>query len=760
MADTAPPSLDVAITYAVGNDPEIHEWSGDGEDELVARVSVFDTRCAAVYLTEKTDIAFRPFGLDLFDKLVQSCKSVRALLEGEQRAVSVDRLGSLRQQIPEGTRAGKLIASISSLTKPEQVEALSRLSTDEDARLVLLQKSLLDLQVNDPHKLTRELALRSGRMKALAAHLRTVEVALQDQALATVLETRAQGRRKSEEAKRLREATVSAGRLPGTGSESWTALWEAAHQFSEEHAYPGRPFPVVEGDALCVLCQQGIDDPVADRLRQFQSFVASVTEQELRETRESFAKQRKMFNELATFPEGVREYVKELRIEHEDLATAVEAALATNEKRREAVARALHEDQDLPNGCPALVAISGQVDDLAHQIDSRIATLQSNASDETRRQIALEAEELRARKLLQAHEKEVFDEVERRQKYAAYALCIDETRTQAITQKSTAVTKTAVSERLERQFKDELKTLGFRHIEVDLREAGGAEGILYHKLVLTRAPGVELTRVVSEGEQRCLSIAAFFAELCTAEDRSGIVFDDPVSSLDYMWRDAVARRLVQEAKQRQVIVFTHDVYFLLRLKHMAKEMGVDQSDQHVRHTYNGAGVCTEELPWVALPVKKRIGFLKNRWQDADKLCRQGNVAAYEEEAAYLYGLLRESWERALEEVLLEGVVERYRPGVQTQQIASIADITPEDCHAVEAAMSKTSRWLPGHDEAPAARAPVPAPEELKDDIEALATWVSAINARRNQTRGPLAAAGETPSVGSRVPPETASPEAG
>ena len=46
-----------------------------------------DAHCAAVYLTEKTDVAFRPFGLDLFDKLVKACKAVRGRLESEQRAL-------------------------------------------------------------------------------------------------------------------------------------------------------------------------------------------------------------------------------------------------------------------------------------------------------------------------------------------------------------------------------------------------------------------------------------------------------------------------------------------------------------------------------------------------------------------------------------------------------------------------------------------------------------------------------------------------
>ena len=37
----------------------------------------------------------------------------------------------------------------------------------------------------------------------------------------------------------------------------------------------------------------------------------------------------------------------------------------------------------------------------------------------------------------------------------------------------------------------------------------------------------------------------------TLENFSGIVFDDPVSSLDHEWRDKVACRLVEEAEKRQ-----------------------------------------------------------------------------------------------------------------------------------------------------------------------------------------------------------------
>lgn len=730
VSGTTPLAPVVAIKYKVGAEPDPREWAGGNEDEFVSRVSVFDTQCAAVYLTEKTDVAFRPFGLDLFDKLVKVCKAVRAKLESEQRALGANAMTTVQAKIPEGTAVAKFLANVSSLTKPEAVQSLAKLSPEEDTRLALLEKSLLDLQANDPEKLIRQLTVRVGRVQALVRHLKEVEAALSDDTLRAVFDARTEGRRKSEEAKRLREATFPQGLLQGTGTDPWAALWESARRFTQEHAYPDKPFPVVGDGAQCVLCQQDLNHAAAHRLKQFEDFVASTVERELRQIRDTFTRQRKAFADLKTTTEAVDETLKEIRIEHEAVADTISAALASNEKRRAAVLSALTEDKDLAADCAALVSVTAGAEGLSAQIDERIKTLRTSADDQTRKRMTAEAQELRARKLLAAHQQTVLDDIERRKKYAAYGLCIDDTKTQAITAKSTAITKTVVSQKLKKSFQEELVILSFRDVEVELKELGGADGVFYHKLVLTRAPGVELPKVVSEGEQRCLSIAAFFAELSTADDLSGIVFDDPVSSLDFQWRNGVARRLVQESKTRQVIVFTHDVVFLLSLRQYAEELGVEPLDQHVRHQSKGAGVCAEELPWVALPVKRKIRYLNNCWQVADKLSRDGHQDAYEKEVKYLYGLLREAWERALEEVLLGGVVERYRPSVQTQQIAQIADISAEDCKAVETAMTKCSSWLPGHDKAAAARAPVPTPAELKADIDALATWVAAIRKRR------------------------------
>ena len=122
------------------------------------------------------------------------------------------------------------------------------------------------------------------------------------------------------------------------------------------------------------------------------------------------------------------------------------------------------------------------------QIDERVKTLQTSATDEIRNRMDTEVQEFRARKQLGQFEKTVIDEIESKKKFAPTTFVIGDTKTQAITRQNTAVTLKAVTQKLSSSFQDELANLGFKHVEVELKEAGGIEGVLYHKLVLTRAP--------------------------------------------------------------------------------------------------------------------------------------------------------------------------------------------------------------------------------------------------------------------------------
>src|SRR5207253_153052 len=108
-----------------------------------------------------------------------------------------------------------------------------------------------------------------------------------------------------------------------------------------------------------------------------------------------------------------------------------------------------------------------------------------------------------------------------------------------------------------------------------------------------------------------------------------------------------------------------------------------------------------DLPWIAMRVSERIGSLRKRWQAAEKINRTVGAESYEKEAEQIYAFLREAWEQAVSEILLNDVVERYRHSIETQKVRFLYDITEDDCKTVDDAMTECSRWMRGHDHAPA-----------------------------------------------------------
>ena len=730
LAASSPQRPSASIRFPVEGKEHTFVWSDQEETEdFLGRVSIFDRHCAAVYLKERTDVAFRPFGLDLFDRLARACEAVRKTLEKEQRELQT--LPPDLPELPEGTAAQEALSSITSLTDAEAITTLGTLVEAEREQLLKLHKRLNDLEQVDPEKTARTLNLSAQRFEALHSHLTQLTAILADNSVASALAAKdslLEARRANDQ---LQATTFPTGIMEGTGSELWRSLWETARRFSTEAVYPDDVFPVTGKGARCVLCQQELDDAATQRLAVLESFVQSAIQQQLDQAIVTFEERRDRIASLVIADDVAHDTLEEIRIDRAELATSIHDALESARKRKEQILKALEEGR---SGADRLPKYEYDLAPLAKEtqlLRERASAVLRDRDQETRKALEKQHQELQAREDLGKAIGAVLAEIERQKKLAAYHVCLQDTNTHSITRKSTEVTQKAVTEQLTCAFQEEMLRLGFSHVEVELEAAGGERGALYHRLVLKRAPGIDLPRILSEGEACSLSLAAFLAELSTASDRSAIIFDDPVSSLDHEWRERVARRLVEEAQGRQVIVFTHDIVFLIELDRLAEQLAVSCEYQCIRREAEGTGVSSQEIPWVAMRTRRRIGALKSMWQQAEERFRSEGHHAYEHDAIHIYGLLRETWERAVEEVLLEGVVERYRHSVETQRAKHLSDITDSDCNTLEAAMTKCSQWLPGHDQAPAENLPVPDPRELKQDIDALETWVQSIRKRRD-----------------------------
>ena len=142
------------------------------------------------------------------------------------------------------------------------------------------------------------------------------------------------------------------------------------------------------------------------------------------------------------------------------------------------------------------------------------------------------------------------------------------------------------------------------------------------------------------------------------------------------------------------------------------------------------GLIASNPPWDALPVNKRVGLLKSAYQQLEKIERTETQEIYKERAKNLYGKLRETWERFIEEVFLNGVIQRFGRGIQTKALSKIIDLTDEDYKIVEANMSKCSTYFTGHDTAGTLIEEMPDSDEFLADLTILEDYIKVIRKRR------------------------------
>ncbi len=134
----------------------------------------------------------------------------------------------------------------------------------------------------------------------------------------------------------------------------------------------------------------------------------------------------------------------------------------------------------------------------------------------------------------------------------------DRINTTEISLKEKELTAQFVTEKFIVDFEKEVDRLGISTVKPKLTTRTLKAETKFKIALEENCRSIDVGNIASEGEQRAIALACFLAELGQNPDRSTLIFDDPVSSLDQHNRKRIARRLVEEAVIRQVIVFTHD----------------------------------------------------------------------------------------------------------------------------------------------------------------------------------------------------------
>jgi len=718
------PTAKFDLKVAGGSEEVVWVRDSTSPDRL-SKISVFDLRCARSYVTAEKDVAYLPYGLDIVENLAdQVLPKLTEMLDAEIAAINVDKLQF--EHLLGDTEVGKVIDSLSVDSDAAAITALGTVTEADTSRLNDLERALKEA---NPLSKAKVFSLSATRLKAYGEKLAKPLIWVGPEAVEK-LQKLADEKTAAELAETKAADALRAGEelLPGTGGQVWKLLFEAARRYSTEVAYPDEEFPPSGDGKVCPLCQENLKASGAERLMRFEDYIKNDVAKTANEARKQVdaAKDKIERADLQVEPEeALRD---ELIALDASIISAIENYQNSLDQRRAAMLQCLEtskwEEITAPVSCPRT-----RTRRFAAQQLKEFRTLVRAADEKKRQELATEHKELVARQHLEKGLKAVLSLVQRMKDKAALEKCRPSLRTRPISDKSKEFASTAVTEELKKSLDREFKALGIGHIQTKLKERS-VRGKMLHQLVLDLPTAAKIDEILSEGEQRAIALGSFLAELALANHSCGIVFDDPVSSLDHWRRRDVARRLVAEAKIRQVIIFTHDTAFLGQLCDEIEAEGIPNAMMFLEWQGSSPGCVNEGLPWDHQGYKARINALE---QAQSKLAKGWPPYPGEKESDQMrkqYDRLRATLERVIQDVVFNGVVRRYRDWIRVDSLEEVVGFDRTEYEAIEKLHKRSCDIVSAHDPASAKAAPVPTATDLGNDIEALKAIVEAIKIRR------------------------------
>ena len=718
-----PPSA--RIEYFVNEQRTMHDWqlNASAPDQL-NHISIFDSSCATIHIDNSNDVAYTPKALDILAKLAQASREMKNKLESE--------VGVYRRDVPDFitnnksrdyTATGLFLRELSWQTSSDGVDALTNISEEKNKR----HKELLDLLQNDPLVQIKKLNVKRQKIDGIITSVEHSYGKFNQDSIVNLKNLYDDVEAKEKVASVAADELFKSEPLAGIGSEVWQQLWEAARKYSEV-AYKDLGFPFAGDDSRCLLCQQVLSSEAGERLSRFEKFVKDDTQEQVQAAKQNLAQELEDIKTCQITRKNISNHYNFIKVdlENQSLAKALRRYLAGIYLSLKNINQA-SQSSDIKEYELNISYIVG-LKEIEKEIEGHIDELKESLDPEGRKRLETELAEIEDKIWISVHKDSLLAEIEKLKLIHKYNLSIGETDTRNITLKSTELANVLVTNALRDRFTQELNNLGINHLRAELVQQGSSYGIPKFKVQLIRNPSAHIGKVLSEGEYRNIAIAAFLTELSTSEHNSGMVFDDPVCSLDHDYRHKIADRLVKESTERQVVIFTHDISFVFMVQASAKAHNIPVFYQALDKSSTNSGVCQSKPPFQILPVDDALSQLEEYLNQVKALHEKGRVDEWELKLDSLSIRIRKCWELAVETVL-SPVFRRFSYKVDTKGLIKMSVLTDDDCRIMRGSYGRISQWE--HSEAPSMGSPLPTPVDVQQEITVLRNWYNDIETRQS-----------------------------
>ena len=556
-----------SVTITDGTEKKIRfVFDGSTKHSELKRIAVFDTAVARTHLVEKNPLGFKPVGFDVFPEMgrVYTQLTERITAEIEQRKRGNTLVNSF---VAPESPVSQFVAGLNANTDLTELRRLAAFGETEAARLEEVQRQIKELQSKSVAEAIRQLEDAKRDIVALQKRLVESSNLLTEERRATY---RAQLIAFTDKASLVAAQGAESFKqnfFKGIGTQEWEQFLSAARALAqiERGDYP-------RDDDHCLLCHRPLDHASAALIRRFWGFLVSEVRREAEKARVQLAK-----SVLA---------LKALRFDFFSSNTTVRAHLTRLDpalaKQTAAAVKAMEVDKtaivtvlESAEGSISAVEFEYLEDSLTNlitRIDADLIRLNEEKTEDAIK--ALEAE-----RILLRHRQVLNQLLPESEKYVSNLAWVKKAsgaprqslNPRPLTDKESELFATVIAEDYKDRLSAECKTLDC-NLPVEFRTQG-RRGQTIRSLSIKG--GHSPDTILSEGEQRAVALADFLTEIALNPANAGIVLDDPVTSQDHQRKNRIARRLVAEAKNRQVIIFTHDLVFLTMLISASSHENVD-----------------------------------------------------------------------------------------------------------------------------------------------------------------------------------------
>lgn len=701
------------ISFEQDGVPKTHTWSGQGVCDDLNSVDIFDTSFSKVFVSSEDEVSYEPAVLSFFSSLILACEKVASALDTE-----ANRHQSKKPNIPaekKVTPEGIWYEAISAKTTTQDIDKRCTFSSTDETDKHTLQQRLAE---QAPAEKAKQLIKQKHHMDTLVQDTRKYLEQLSDENYRRIVAAKKKSVLKKTAADAAAEKVFSGSELEGIGSDVWIELWQAAQNYSVSAAYKEVEYPNVSDGSRCVLCHQTLSQEAKERLVSFENFVKGEMQKAASDAATEYETASQTIDALPT-SEALKTRIDAAGISQEEVASQVTDFFAQLQVRKDLLSE-IDSEETISDPLPAPKWIE-EVNAQSMRLGELAAKYDEDAKSDNREEIKKKLSSLQSRKWLSEHRSAIDEEVARLKLLNQIQQAKDSTNTKALSQKKGELAETLITDAFVQRFNSNLVALGASQMKVELVKSKVSKGRVLHKLQLRGASHNSLVDVLSEGENRIVSIAAFLADVTGKGNQAPFIFDDPISSLDQNYEEAVVQRLIELSQDKQVIVFTHRLSLLGLIQEYSKKVDQEPEIICIRAETWGTGEPGDTPLFVKRPDKALNSIINDRLSKAKKQLQEHGKDVYEAYAKSLCSDFRILLERMIEFELMADVVGRYRRDINTKnKIYRLALISEQDCKYFDKLMTKYSRYE--HSQPLDAPVALPEPDEFENDFNELKKW--------------------------------------